>query len=432
MHDTQLKDLEGWPDLETASSVVRCIKQSVTVSTPFTTTANWDCHVVTWPMFSDYPTSTMTQTTTANNNVLVYQNSSNAAFGGVRVYGTAAGGTLNVSSPPQFLKALTLDPKYESGATRVVGCGIEVVNTTSDLNRQGQVTTYRQSQSHVGEDAYTLTGLSAAGTSPVAIASCHFVRSPPLTQADAMLIPGTRQWKAADGCYLVCPFVGQDNPPMLVNYTQPLVPLQDRVEQQLSIGGTAVSNQDTYLMPIIGQGAGISPSVYATKISPIHMPGAIFTGLSASTTLTLTVNTYLESFPTVAQADILVLATPSAQYDPVALELFSRALLELPIGVPAGMNGLGEWFAGVIKSITNFTTPLAAALGQPGLSVLSGAANAASRSYLSAQSPQDKPQLTPAQREKKKANKRLRKKQMQDQAALVVTNRQKKTAARKV
>jgi hypothetical protein len=430
MHDTQLKELAGWPDVETASSVVRCVKQTVTVSTPFTTTTpNWDCHVVTWPMFGDYPTSFVSQGNAYSNNALYYGNSATASVGGIRIYGMAQGNALNVSSPAAFLDAITLAPQYENGASRLVGCGIEVVNTTSDLLKQGQVTVYRQSQSHIGQDTYLLGGLGLDTLIGSRLPfSGHFIRSPPLTQADAMLIPGTRQWKAADGCYLVTPFVGQDNPPQLVGYTQPLVTLQDQQEVQIHIGGTGTSNIDDYIMPQIqpDDAAVSQPCLYATKIYPVHMPGAIFSGLSGSSTLSITVNMYIETFPTPAQNDILVLATPSASYDPVALELFSRALTELPVGVPAGMNGLGEWFAGVIKSITSFTTPMLAAMGQPGLALASGGANAAARSYLASQSPQTKLQLTPAQRQKKKANKEQRKKLMQEQVTTMVNQRQQK------
>jgi len=51
--------------------------------------------------------------------------------------------------------------------------------------------------------------------------------------------------------------------------------------------------------------------------------------------------------------DLVVLATPSPEYDPKALEAYSIALQDMPVGVPVAENGIGDWFSGVVNKISN-------------------------------------------------------------------------------
>jgi len=152
-------------------------------------------------------------------------------------------------------------------------------------------------------------------------------------------------------------------------------------------------NYSDVYVPAFGSvsGAWVAPPAMTY---PLHMGGAIFTGLSDTTTLTLNVNTFHESFPSPAENDILVLATPSATYDPVALEMFSHSLSSMPVGVPASENGLGDWFLGAVADAAEFLAPLAVALGQPviGAGLVAGGALARrGQNYLVAPSPQSMP-----------------------------------------
>ena len=399
MHDTQLTNLEGWPDVETAASVVRCITKSVTISQPVGITGDWNLHVVAFPWQSSCSMlSTSRSDVPYGNNVLNYGGASQN-LGGVMAFGTQTDVDLSLVASPTVGQIALLDTSYEGGASRIVGLGIECTNTTASLNRQGTCTVYRQPQSHTTDDIYSVCNIPTGAA--IKDFSGHMVRSPPLNVADAMLIPGSRQWKAEDGCYLVTPFVGQDNPPQLVRYTQPLIPTVSNSEDVVTTSGAALMNRANLLMPQMATNVGSTPAISAAlKIAPIHMPGAIFSGLSATSTITINVNYYVETFPTKAQASILPLATPSAIYDPLALELFSKALSSLPVGVKAGENGLGDWFAGVIKEITNYATPALLALGQPGFAAISQGANTLSRGYLASQSPTQE-----GKRKKKNKNK---------------------------
>jgi len=409
MHDMQLSSLKGWPDLESSSSIVRCIKKSFTVTKPAGLTAgqNWDCHVMAWPFLNRTAMQQFSRGTNYPGNLLLYGGGTGITLGGVDSFAVDSGNPLNLYTPATSIPSgnASLDSSYLKGASRLVGLGVEAQNTTAELNRQGMVTVYRQNQSALSIDTRTVGGLS--GSSPTTLAvSTKSVRSPPLTVQSALLIPGSRQWRAEDGAYIMAPFVGSSNPPMMVGYDLPVIPTTDTAEDEVGDAGPTL-NLNNVIMPTLNQQSTFPASCAATKLHPIHMPGMIFTGLSPETSLQIQVNFYVETFPTPAENDILVLATPSAPYDPVALEMFSRALSDLPVGVPADFNGFGDWFAAVVKAITDFASPALLAFGQPLLAAGSTAANVAARGYLAAQTPQTKPRLlTRDDRKRKKAKAR--------------------------
>lgn len=381
MHDKQLASLEGWPDVETSGSIVRCIKQSIPLASPFPT-GNWDAQIFLWPWLEELPFDKHGRN---NNTIQGNPLLGSQLFGGVQVFATQTDFS-NLAG--LGYKTVTLDPTYTSGASRVIGLGIEVTNTTASLYKQGQVTVYRQSQSHNEPSTYNLLPDSPA-TRIATSFSGQFIRRPPETLAEAMLIPGSRNWKAEDGCYLVAPFVGQDNPPCLVDYNQPVIYASTAGEDLTSpVGGNTV---DLWIPVFNSNGATQPAGQFPVRLYDLHSPGCIFSGLSQQTTLTLTVNVYVETFPTPAERDILVLATPSAAYDPVALELFSQALGSLPVGVPADMNGLGDWFAGVVSDFSKMISPVATAIGGPMLGEVARGVGAVADHYRTPPTPQTRP-----------------------------------------
>jgi len=75
--------------------------------------------------------------------------------------------------------------------------------------------------------------------------------------------------------------------------------------------------------------------------------------LSLQTTLFIRWNLYIERFPDSSLPDLVVLATPSPEYDPKALEAYSIALQDMPVAVPVAENGIGDWFSGVVNKISS-------------------------------------------------------------------------------
>lgn len=381
MHDNQLKNLVGWPDVETTASVVRCVKQSLTIKKPDSISGNWDCHVIQYPWLVQQPFVACTR---LNNEVVQTSLETKPVFpmGGLSAYSVPAGNDLNLSTVPDH--TLTLADNYGKGASRLLGVGIEVVNTTSDLHKQGQAYVWRQPNSRVESTGFNSALGRGDFNARVAFDGLP-ISCPPLNSQSAMLIPGTRQWRAEDGSYQVVPHVGQDNPPALVNYTQPVVHMEPVDDTPRGASATALApssfNTSTVAVPVpFIQGTDVAFAPF--NIYPIHQTGAIYAGLSAETSLTLTWNVFIETFPTVADPDILVLATPSAEYDPMALMMYSHALNTLPVGVPSDWNGFGDWFADVVSTVTDFITPGAMALGMPAIAGISAASGRLAKGYL--------------------------------------------------
>ncbi len=396
MHDTQLKELQGWPDLETASSVNLAVKQSITISQ--TGNVNWDMYIVQFPWFDGMP---MVGATRTNN--LLYPSTtilpaSTVSLGGCCVWIVAQGAQLDLSVRPDYM--LNIPSAYSQGGLRVIGAGFEVVNTTAEIYKQGQLCVWRQPNGCMEPSQFQARyGNSGGGAIAMVPLSGTLIASPPINFQSAMLIPGTRQWKAGDGCYVVTPHLSAENPQVLVQYDSPVVHLTQQADGTLNVQNPvtllpAANNISNVLMPVQGNGT-ISGTYFsqATRIFPLHQTGAILTGLSPQSTLTLTLNLYLERFPTVSEPEILVLATPSAKLDPLALQIYSEALMSLPVGVPANENGLGDWFAGVVKKVTDFLTPAAAATGFPLVAAASGVANRMANSYLAPPSPMVRPPI---------------------------------------
>jgi hypothetical protein len=126
------------------------------------------------------------------------------------------------------------------------------------------------------------------------------------------------------------------------------------------------------------------------KSEPVHLVGAFMTGLSQETTLTVTWNVYYETFPSVDEREILVLATPSARYDGKALEVLNYALATLPVGVPASMNPLGEWFWNVVDTIADIAPAIGGMIGGPGGALIGAGARKGAKAlsaYNTAPSP---------------------------------------------
>jgi hypothetical protein len=342
-HDVPITDPTGWPDVESGASVVRCYKQTATVAVPpgFVVGANWDCHVVAWPWL--LAAGVITSTTRTGNDIQlpVLPVAGAQSTGGVCVYGVTAGSSLSLAPASVTcipLAQIVLPSSVTAGSGRLVGYGFEVHNTTSELNKQGSCLVYRQQANYPMPQSFHFVDSTATKQNDIDVAQ---VRFPPATLADALLLNGSAQWEAKDGCYVVSNFMSQENPAFPIPNATIVISATnvDDLEGAVASSPLNVIQPTTTAAPFNGI---VFPSF---RCHPIHQSGAIFTGLSYTSTLTVNVNIYYEAFPSNFDKDILVLARPSASYDPKALLYYSELVQKAPVGVPVKMNGLGDWFA---------------------------------------------------------------------------------------
>jgi hypothetical protein len=357
--------MAGYPDACTSQTVVSCYQYETTVAAPGA--ANWDCHVFTLPICKaetyniQSESADWTTITEANPTV-------NLTLGPLNIYANAAGSPLLPTVPVSATQTRAVLPtagveELASSNSRIVAMAYEVHNTTAPLNKQGAVCTYRMPTS---KSVNQVIWRNNPGTSSATVTGFR-IPQPPGSIADANLLKSARTWEAADGVYATCFQNSVDNP-MCMMANEYLV-----FESNSDPG--AVST--VWASPLV-VGPGATPTSYAplaTKTTPFDVSGAIFTGLSPTTTLTVKLRVFVERAPGFSQRDLAPLASPSAGYDIAALEMYAQAINYLPAAVKVGENAAGDWWRTVVKVLRAAAGPVGMALNSvvPGAGLVGSA-----------------------------------------------------------
>jgi len=405
-HDTPVNCC-GYPDNNEAASVVQVVKLSTALIAPSQAgSGNWDCHIHQFPWMEggNGAGGNFSQTTNGNQitgtGVFLLGGSittptnvttSTTLWGGMVVDSVASGVNtfqyldLGTSIAP-FQTQLS---PYLTGEYRIVAMGFEVINTTAELNLQGLCTVYRQPVANLDSAKSTLITTGPILTGGGTVSNLNFgypdlllTNTPPATPGEALLLDGSKQWKAKDGCYVVSTFNSSENPPG-ANSTTPVLHLS-----ALDVSNTSLGCHWVYITPSNNGGSNYPAAFQPTPITgnpaetpttfnlvpvptggvwlqPFNGSGVIFSGLSNSTTLQLNAIYYIERFPTQQDSDLVVLARESCRGDSIALDLYSEIVKEMPVGVPQRMNGMGEWFADAVSSAADFISPVLSAIPLP-------------------------------------------------------------------
>lgn len=294
------------------------------------------------------------------------------------------------------------------GRRRLVGFAYEIHNTTADLYKQGTLTAYRMPQAPAvemargdqfyrdgsGNSIWTTPNLSYVGAvdaPPLTIANAHpgtvpykVYNAPPSSVSLAMEYAGTRQWEARDGAYVVA--TQDPNRNKLAFNSSEYIALTDGdyfppdvagVQQNLPYEAWASAS---FTLSDAGLGDGSSTSagpIAGVKRGqtllhvPFHTSGVMLTGLSAQTTLTITARSVWEIAPVTGDGiasvnginPLVPLASKPAEFDPIALELYQRAVIELPVAVPVSMNAAGDFWDWVLGAVETAAPMIGMALG---------------------------------------------------------------------
>lgn len=361
-HDNQLQNLAGYPDVVTTPSIVRHVKQTKVLTAPDGDEI-WGAHVTVWPWMSPVA---LRSWDTLGGNIL-----SNIATGGPETFDQVTVCTYNDGDPSSWIGdslrtefGMSLPNNVQSGMGRLVGMGLEIQNTSSDLYKQGSMICYR-SQGLQRDNVTWTRDIGPTGDAAGQSASCRPLVAPPLTPSEATLTPGSRTWPAKEGCYIVVPFAG-DNAPTIA---QPISPIFPNTYSEYDTGSTNTGESVCCEVP--------DNSRKYTRLAPINVVGAFFSGLSPQTTLQVTVIWYYESFPS-PKSELISLAKPSCEFDPVALQLYTEVLNRLPVGVPSDWNASGDWFWDVVTAVKDYAGKIGGMIGgAPGEMVGNAAATVA-------------------------------------------------------
>lgn len=404
-HDTAIQ-LAGFPDTNRSASIIQCVKYSQNIKAASSITADtpWDCQIVMWPLPHQHsPGNDQGVNCTSNGGnfgpgvVRLRDNSGDIKpfpIGGVTAYQVDAGGEMfgaAETSANTTSLTISVEDNYLAGCGRIVGMGFEVVNTTAPLYRSGQALPYRMPVPSP-DDQVTLLAIRAAETleakekrkkadpDPMVATteamgwmSCWQTSMPPRNLGEATKLSGSKPWKAEDGCYVPAVMNTTLNPaktqkPVLaIAWANDLGGASDSAvpyaQEGRSTGVHEISSA-VIVGPRDGPGTGDIKFHFPdpTFVAPFNIAGVYLTGLDHNTTLQVNAIYFIERFPTPYEDDLVVLASPSPGFDPAALEIYQRALKQLPVGVMQGENPLGEWFRGVLDSVAKVASPLGKAM----------------------------------------------------------------------
>jgi len=367
-HDTPL-NVTGYPDTNEAASVVQVIKLSSTLVAPGS--ANWDAHIHQFPWLGSTgnPQTKILAGTDSGSTFTITGSptQSNTYWTGLSIDCVPSASPTfhytNTTITQPFNSALQ---PYLSNEFRVIAMGFEVINTTTDVNIQGLVTTYRYPMPDL-DSAKTLP-IFQSNTNALALGFQDVLRTvaPPDTPNTALLLEGSRQWKAKEGCYCVGTLNSSEIPTGVNNCgviigLSPTDPIyagsQSAISTPTNAGTSTIPSSPAFSLTVFG-----APESNMTKFN--HF-GAYFSGLSAATTLQVNTIYIVERFPTSQETDLVVLAKPSCRADHAALELYSEVSRMMPVGVPQRMNGLGEWFSDAVSAASDFISPALSAIPHP-------------------------------------------------------------------
>jgi hypothetical protein len=365
-HDTN-QGLRGMPDHDTDPSALQYIRKKVTIRQPAgLTTETWSAHICTLPILETIPGVPLEATGHFRNFVYDALDGEDIQLGTVTVVthedGLAGWPNVPATGPITNQEWFAYSPTdgNENSMKKIIAGGFEVHNDTADLYRQGNVGVYESPQSISSSGTMVFEQTSGAER----LGGARICRQPPSTVADMALHPTTRNWAAADGCYV--PF---------------RLDLSTRTEFQPGTNDTPVflrtDNNET-TNNTVGVMATQTAAPYESSFAMVcrkrwhqaalSTTGAYFSGLSPETVLTLDIFFIVEAAPTAANPGLLAMVSKTAPYDPVALRMYCNTLSGLPPGVPVSENAKGDWWRTVLKTAAKtaqIAAPVVAMTGHP-------------------------------------------------------------------
>lgn len=325
-----LQKPSGYPDRIMAPSVVQVVHSSKAIKAPVGVSGNWDCNI-----FLDHlwQTSNLRNTSQIQHNVYLEGNVASPTLprGGCVVRGAASGSLLDIRTTYDNIPYVTDVFDTETSA-RIIAIGMEVHNTTSELYKQGSVITWAVSDEPTFQTAVPCRSDYAVRNNFVK--DSVILVDAPETPAEAIDLPGSLQWDAAKGCYVVPRFIQEENEP------QDLRPLIAVEHSEVGLAYTSLITSDATNVYFDGDPTN--------AMLPTGLAGAMFTGLSNQTELTVNLTYYVEQFPSI-ESNLRRLAGQGCPEDFAALELYTKIVRHMPTGVEVNDNFLGAFVAGIAR-----------------------------------------------------------------------------------
>lgn len=333
------KPVSGYPDADCYDTIVSAHNYEYNVTKPAGAAGDWDAHVFTLP--STY--------FSADNGTVAggtFTAAASMPMGLVNIAKDDAGNPLFPTADPVVsanfsTTSVATFPEVENGFSRIIGMGIEIIDTTAELYKQGALTAYRMPAQN--PETQLLGYINLAGTLN-ANPNVRVIDSPPSVVSEAVKYRGTVQWHAKEGAYMSVGQNGIENPFTAKNNSGILIVNGGEIANSQAVCSAVGSLMTLNAPPAISACAcNISKNVNVTQ------SGIFLTGLANAATFKIRVRVYVERAPLKGDTSLIPLASPSAPYDPNTLELYSKLVTELPLCVPVSFNAKGDWWKWILR-----------------------------------------------------------------------------------
>lgn len=367
-HDVVNLPPAGLPDESPYPTIVKEHTRAVPIKAPASVTgsATWSCAIFTMPTLNQ----TLMQKTKeySNGNMQI-----DAAGQDTAVFGTVTAVAWPEASGPDWFNPTVLSDfatgsefysigvnpqvttSFGHSLSRLVGGGFEVCNTTNPLNVQGKCTIANIPQI---ESRDMVPQLSDADSTTTSTSPIFRYRLPASTVEQVRAMPNSVTWHAEEGCYV--PFrMDHCKNPFTIDHNLPVV---FSIPAPLTDSGTT----STCLSSDMADLASTSLPIVTNKWhhTPISSSVAIFSGLSASSTLDLNVK-FLEEIAPVTDLSLLAFGPKMYHADPLALRLYQESICLLPVGVYFSDNASAQFWSKAVDVVSKIASPLVGAAFGP-------------------------------------------------------------------
>lgn len=369
-HDFQ-QQIRGFPDVNGTISCTQLRTISATLSSPEASPAsNWDALVVFTGLdgTDDGSRSSGAFGNCTNDNTATFANYDHAtqnesvsdsvgrlapviALSKVSVGGTES--TLHLTNDANT-KRISLNTRSVQGEGRLIGIGMEIVNTTAEIYKQGTlcVAQCNPGFNHPGASVVNYKDINASPYATAAVGA-SMLQELPYSVSTVKRIPGSGTWEASKGVYVV---------PRMTTFSLPLTgEANNTVQYRSSVDG----GKCLHVVPY--QYSASIPTFRRLDRSGFAPIAVSLTGLSPQTTFTITLRTIVEYFPNEANSTLLPFAFQSPEYDPLALETYAAIVRKAPYAVPVDMNAAGDYFRMILKAANSIGGMLSVVPGTTGL-----------------------------------------------------------------
>jgi hypothetical protein len=370
-HDTIVK-FPGIPDSLPEPSIVREPKKQWTISNPQTDkTLPFDVHIFSLPERNEMSVSGVEYATGSISQWGQFEFDGSGPFNGVPIgplvaVAVPAGSATtpaNSAWPPNMsqssLTVFNFD-EYYSGQSRETYSGVEVHNVTNPLNVGGAVTVYRLPNFTYPSQ---ISVYDSSSGNPTDCRGCFGLvsRMPPGDVGSAMKLAASVTYEAKDGAYVVESFRLEENLPQTGASA-----IRAFVAGDVA-GGNITGSELPCMIAWVpdsqsGGKLGLAPNCKAVSKDT---SGIYFTGLPGASQLTVNVRKGIETFPSYT-SEIVDLAQPTPDYDPVFFELYKRICQELPPGVAVGENASGDFWDSILGLVGDIAPTVGSMFGPAG------------------------------------------------------------------